>query len=185
MTRSLWLPFVIGLILLLIGIPIVSLLPRNPSLTEDIPAHEEEPLLPDNSEPGDRGKMRKGRSGFINNIKALRNQFSGRFNFQLLLSIFFVAAMASSNSPLFPQYISKRYDWTFANAGYLLSIKAAVNITLLALIVPSAVKVLSSHHDFESGRINKLGAQLMLAISVAGVLFIAVSPSVPYLVFCV
>jgi hypothetical protein len=190
MSYSLWLPFLIGLLLLTIGVPIAALLPGPVDTPKSalLDSGEQEPLLADGVQPVPGGKPANEKRTILaqtfRKARDLWSNISGRRNFQILLSIFFAAALASSNSPLFPQYISKRYDWTFANAGYLLSIKAAVNITLLALIVPSVVKLLSSRLSFESGRINKLGAQVMLVISVLGVLLIAVSPNVPYLIFC-
>lgn len=190
MSWSLWLPFLIGLLLLAAAIPLVSFLPAQPkSISPKERQNEDaEPLLADDTSnaenQGFESHQLVSRPGARGIVKQFWAQISGRANFQLLLGLFLVAALASSNSPLLPQYISKRYDWTFQNAGYLLSIKAVINITLLAVIVPNVVKVMSRRYDFQAGQINQIGAQVMMVISIAGVIFIAISPSVPYLIFC-
>lgn len=188
MSKGLWLPFLIGLSLLAVAIPIVGILQLESHHMRKITVPEEEPLLHVNVEAGkDDTKQLHSASNVFNTMKdkskLLWKHISERRNFQILLSIFFIAAMASSSSPLFAQYISKRYHWTFANAGYLLSVKAAVNVLLIGLVIPITVKLLSSGFDFESGRINKLGAQVMLAVSVLGASLIAFSPTVSYLIF--
>ncbi|KIW05834.1 hypothetical protein, variant [Verruconis gallopava] len=188
MSRSLRLPFVLGLVLLIVAIPLITLLPKDSNNVGDDVDSEIEPLLDNggNEEELPKGNQRshtRAIHDIRSKVETVWKQVSGRKNFQLLLGVFFVAALASSNSPLFPQYISKRYDWTFASAGYLLSIKAAVNVTLLALIVPTVVQILSKRLEFTSGRINRLGAEIMLAISIAGAVFIALSPGVPCLIF--
>jgi hypothetical protein len=43
----------------------------------------------------------------------------GRHNFQILLCSFFLTALASSDTKLLVQYISKRYEWTFAQVGVI------------------------------------------------------------------
>jgi hypothetical protein len=75
------------------------------------------------------------------------------------------------------QYISKRYSWTFARAGLMLSAKALVNFTLLTLIVPRIIRSsLSSKavHGSEI-RLNYLGAQASIVVSVIGVLCVALA----------
>jgi hypothetical protein len=182
MTRNLLLPFVIGVILLVIGALTTLIVPvvARKSGFDDDNASETRPLLNGQPLPIDRTPT----SSLGEHIRKIRLQVTGRHNFQVSLSIFCLAAMASSNSPLFPQYISKRYDWTFANAGYLLSIKAAVNITLLALVIPSTVKLLATRSHLSPDRINRMGAIVMLMISVVGVLMIGFALTVPILVLC-
>lgn len=186
MSYGLWLPFVIGLLLLAAGILATALLPANDGRADNH-ASENEPLLGEASDAERSSKHDLAASKMIDGarskLQALWKQVSGRRNFQLLLGVFFAASFASSNSALLPQYISKRYNWTFAHSGYLLSVKALVNITLLALIVPSVVHLLATRFDFESGRISKLGAQVMFSISVIGVVLVALAPNVPYLIF--
>ena len=160
-----------------------TLLPNHSS--KDAADHaEHEPLLVETFDDSERKAKTSSLLGEAHaKLLQLAGHIAGRRNFKILIGIFFVASFASSNSALLPQYISKRYNWTFAHSGYLLSVKAIVNITLLTLVVPTVVHLMASRFDYESGRISKLGAQVMFSISVIGVLLVAVAPSVPYLIF--
>jgi hypothetical protein len=44
----------------------------------------------------------------------MKRLVTGRRKFQILLCSFFLTALASSDTKLLVQYISKRYEWTFA-----------------------------------------------------------------------
>ena len=186
MSCALWLPFVVGLSLLAIGALATTLLPT-PERHDRDHSPENESLLSGHADEDADGKQAFTKTDMLRSTKikfrALWSQISGRRNFQLLLGVFFAASFASANSALLPQYISKRYNWTFAHSGYLLSIKALVNITLLAVIVPFIVHLLGTRFGYESGHISKMGAQLMFSISVIGVLLVALAPNVPYLIF--
>lgn len=119
----------------------------------------------------------------------------GRRNFQVLLCSFFLTALASSDTKLLVQYISKRYEWTFAQvswtclkicprtlitidqAGFMLSAKAIVNFTLLAIVIPRIIRKSASTRATQDSevRLNYLGAEVSIVISVIGVLCVAVA----------
>ncbi|KAL1615132.1 hypothetical protein SLS54_009214 [Diplodia seriata] len=75
-------------------------------------------------------------------------------------------------------YTSKRYGWKFEHVGYLLSIKAAVNITLLALVIPMTMRTLLKRMPGKEVRLNYSGAQISLAVSILGALSIAAAGTV-------
>jgi MFS family permease len=131
MSSLLWLPLWIGMILLLLAIPLISTLPAPPSHRNlPIPAtDEEDALIP---RPGLDLKSTTARR-FRTILALLANPTR---NFLLLLSVFFLASLASSDTKLLPLYISKRYGWRFASVGYLLSVKAVFNFVFLSLVVP-------------------------------------------------
>jgi hypothetical protein len=131
MSSLLWLPLWIGMILLLLAIPLISTLPTPPSHRNlPIPAtDEEDALIP---RPGLDLKSTTARR-FRTILALLANPTR---NFLLLLSVFFIASLASSDTKLLPLYISKRYGWRFASVGYLLSVKAVFNFVFLSLVVP-------------------------------------------------
>jgi hypothetical protein len=110
-------------------------------------------------------------------VRKLLGLVVGRPNLQVLLISFFLTALASSDTKLLVQYISKRYGWTFAQAGYMLSAKAIVNFTLLAIFVPRMIKSSMSTkvvHGSEV-RLNYLGAIISILVSVVGVLCVALA----------
>lgn len=128
MSQSLWLPFWIGIALLLAAIPTIYLLPETKSHPSkyspepDPAAPEADPLLgqrpsspiryPNASEADKRPSDR-----IIQTVITLIRPIIGRRNFQLLLASFLLTALASSDTKLLVQYISKRYKWTFAQVN--------------------------------------------------------------------
>ncbi|RYP10375.1 hypothetical protein DL764_000709 [Monosporascus ibericus] len=88
-----------------------------------------------------------------------------------------------SDTKLLAQYISKRYHWTFASAGYLLSAKAVVNFLLLTLVIPKILQstqttgALRSQPEI-SDRVNVRYARICLTVSVFGALAIALAGTI-------
>lgn len=185
MTLLLWLPFWIGITLLVIAIPIISMLPDN-NAAKDHRDQQSQPLLSSPLLKAQDSEPTILRS-VIDRFRALRAVLASHpRNFSLLLACFLLASLASSDTKLLVQYISKRYEWTFAAAGYLLSGKAVVNFVLLTIIVPrvlrSAVAGGNASSPGASDRINFRFANLCFGVSVLGASAIAVSATIWLLV---
>ncbi|KAF1933838.1 uncharacterized protein M421DRAFT_414893 [Didymella exigua CBS 183.55] len=194
MSWNIWLPFCVNVGLLACAIPTIMLLPKmhKPTLVSSEAAiferslndniEEAGPLLGDSESSLSRyaNAFEKPRGFVQETLQAVRKLVSlirGRRNFQTLLYSFFLTALASSDTKLLVQYISKRYDWTFAQAGFMLSAKAIVNFTLLAIIVPRIIRKsmsATSIHGTEI-RLNFLGAEASILVSVIGVLCVALA----------
>ena len=194
MSANLWLPFWLNIFLLLCAIPTISLLPKTSEFSKyTISAHEamtnentEEsgPLIGSRNTSPDRyasAFQAPPSSTYYQSIKTTIEQLVhlvlGRRSFQILLLTLFSTALASSDTKLLVQYISKRYNWTFAQAGYLLSAKALVNLMLLAVVVPRIIRKSMSSRAVQGSdvRLNILGADVSIAVSVVGVLCIALA----------
>jgi hypothetical protein len=191
MSRNLWLPFWINIVLLACAIPTISLLPGTKdvqvgTITSAEPrsgsTEEAGPLLnerdPSPSRYSNAFEMHPGFfQSVIHAIHRIMRLMSGRRNFQVLLVSFFLTALASSDTKLLVQYISKRYGWTFAQAGYMLSAKAIVNFTLLAIVVPRVIKSTMTSTTVRGSevRLNYFGAEISILISVVGVLCVALA----------
>ena len=181
MSILLWLPFYIGIALLLAATLAISLLPSH----EPTP-----PASNDDSEPLLSSPLLKAQDH-----PPLLTSLSHRFattattltahprNFTLLLVSFLLTSLASSDTKLLVQYISKRYTWTFASAGYLLSCKAAVNFVLLTLVIPRLLRrrLRLTPHDNDDGTYLSY-AKLCIAISVGGAVAIALADTAVLLV---
>lgn len=187
MTVLLWLPFYIGIGLLAIAIPVISMLPDH-GASSSRRDEQAEPLL---SSPllKAQDSEHSALQSVVNRFRTLKTVLASHpRNFSLLLVCFLLASLASSDTKLLVQYISKRYHWTFASAGYLLSGKAVVNFTLLTVIVPRVLA--SAAHRSRAGddpaglpgRINMRFANLCFAASVLGALAIAFSATIWLLV---
>jgi hypothetical protein len=189
MTKNLWLPFWIGIVMLLVAMPVILSLRSRPSgLSSPGDLVESESLLRRASVDVKRSRLEDSQHGVIRasieTFSRLWGQVSERKNFRYLLAVFLLASLASSNTPILPQYISKRYGWTFAEAGYLLSVKAAVNIILLTLIVPNAIRALLWYSRLSGVAINISSAKASLFVSVLGAILVATSTSMAFLIFC-
>jgi hypothetical protein len=184
MSRNLWLPFWINIALLACAVPIISSLPvaQHTPIETIISTEEAGSLLDDHDESPTRYSNAFDTSpglfqAVIQAVRKLVRLVTGRRHFQILLVSFFLTALASSDTKLLVQYISKRYEWTFAQTGYMLSAKAIVNFTLLAIIVPRTIKSSMSAkavHGSEA-RLNYLGAEISILVSVVGVLCVALA----------
>lgn len=123
MSSNLWLPFWINIALLLCAIPVVGKLPSStrswalPS-SQDDSTNEAGPLLANHdAHPGTYvdafDSVPKMRQSILQAGREMVNSISCRRNFQILLFSFFLTALASSDTKLLVQYISKRYGWRF------------------------------------------------------------------------
>ncbi|KAL2194034.1 hypothetical protein P885DRAFT_71611 [Corynascus similis CBS 632.67] len=156
MSALLWLPLWIGIAILLLAIPVVSALPlpsrtrtSSPSTAdEEEQANPHTPFLsrrhstsPLRQRPATMATATTLRSLTATRLRALIGLLVNRTrSLGLLLSVFFLASLASSDTKLLPLYISNRYAWTFASVGYLLSAKALFNFFLLWVAVPRALR---------------------------------------------
>ncbi|KAK3320376.1 major facilitator superfamily domain-containing protein [Cercophora scortea] len=146
MQRLLWLPFWIGIVLLLLAVPVASTLPsmstaeshhhRQGGPSDD--SHDDmAPLLP--------LSPRKPSLSFAESVASRMRMvmiivISYPGNFTLLLCGFFLTSLASSDTKLLTQYISNRYKWKFTSVGYLLSGKAVFNFVLLYFVIPAVLR---------------------------------------------
>ncbi|KAF2109302.1 hypothetical protein BDV96DRAFT_244721 [Lophiotrema nucula] len=194
MSQSLWAPFWLNIALLILAIPTIRMLPvPNESLylAATVPATESTPSEAGPLLPGSLDDPNKYSNAFetppagayqiiLRAFRKLGRLVTGRRNFQILLISFFLTALASSDTKLLVQYISKRYEWTFAQAGYMLSIKASVNIVILAFVVPRIIQASISSRTVHGSevRLNYLGAEASILISIVGVLFIALAAKI-------
>ncbi|KAI0003523.1 MFS general substrate transporter [Xylariaceae sp. FL0662B] len=182
MTLNLLLPFWIGLCLLLLAFPIIALLAeptKHPRVSED---EQRQPLI---SSPNLKAQ-RTGNSLMTPIVERARTLHaivrSHPRNLVLLLISFFLTSLASSDTKLLAQYISKRYHWPFASAGYLLSGKAIVNFTLLTFVIPGILRSRRRPGQLQSQSLsdkdNVRYARICLFFSVLGAMAIAIAATV-------
>jgi hypothetical protein len=190
MTALLWFPFWIGICLLIFAIPVILMLPEHTPASRHQRRHggdQAQPLLSSPVLKAQRSDPSIWQS-VLDRSETLRTILATHpRNLTLLFISFFLTSLASSDTKLLAQYISKRYLWTFASAGYLLSGKAIVNFVLLTVIIPNLLRTRhsSAHADssaVSSGRANIRYANICLAISVVGALTIAIAAKIWMLV---
>lgn len=178
MTILLWLPFWIGTALLLIAVPVIRMLPDHTPVSR-YSDEQSRPLLssPLLKAQDANPSMLYSVKERVRKLRAVLGSHSR--NFSLMLFCFLLTSLASSDTKLLVQYISKRYHWTFASAGYLISGKAVVNFALLTLVVPRVLRSVTRSRAGESPRgpdqINILFANACFSVSILGALAISMA----------
>jgi hypothetical protein len=126
MSLNLWLPFYLGIGLLIGALPIIAFLPQ-PALhstsangpTKD--ATEETPLVNESVSQDESADSQLAHPSIIKRIllelKDISYLVIGRPNFQQLLITVLILGIASSNTGVLVLYISKRYGRTFAEVS--------------------------------------------------------------------
>ncbi|KAK4230346.1 major facilitator superfamily domain-containing protein [Podospora fimiseda] len=189
MTALLWLPFYIGITLLVASTWVIRTLPPDQALAvgpESAGSSDSsrQPLI---SSPVLKALDARHSpiQAITNRFRTMRNILTTRpHNFALLLLSMFLTSLASADTKLLVQYISKRYNWTFASAGYLLSGKAVVNFVLLTIIIPRLLAWRSSkrRQDEPQDAIYLTYTKVCIGISILGAMAIAMSDAIYLLV---
>ncbi|KAL3468899.1 major facilitator superfamily domain-containing protein [Aspergillus californicus] len=178
MSVNIWLPLHLGLTMLVGSLLIIAFLPqaqpdllRRPSSSaEDVT--EETPLLrelqpPDHrdvSQERETSRFRKAWSA----CRTITRLIFIRIDFTYLIVITLLLAVASSSTELLPLYLSKRYNKTFAQVGYLISIKASVNAFLLVVVIGVGLKAWLQKHPHTQVDVDFIALKTSLLISAFG-----------------
>lgn len=186
MSVVLWLPFWIGLGLLLAAVPVIRMLPDHTPASRSSD-EQAQPLL---SSPLLKAQDANDSLLYsvVERFQVLRQVVASHSrNFTLMLVCFLLTSLASSDTKLLVQYISKRYHWTFASAGYLISGKAVVNFTLLTFVIPRVLRFATKSPAGEDApssaeRINIRFAKACFSVSIVGALAIGFAATIWMLV---
>lgn len=101
------------------------------------------------------------------------------FSFVVQMSLFF------GKSTFFIQYFSKRFRWTLAKTGYLLSYRGIISVAVLVVILPGISKLLLSPNyrfRFSVAKKDLVLAQFSAVLSILGYFCIG-GPTVPIVFF--
>ncbi|KAF4637074.1 hypothetical protein G7Y89_g1021 [Cudoniella acicularis] len=96
----------------------------------------------------------------------------------LLLFTFLSMPFAKQSIDLSLRYISKRFSWKLREAGFLLSLRAFINIILLFAILPIFSKILMERLGFSSRGKDLFLSRLSILVLVIGAIMIAASPTI-------
>lgn len=100
-------------------------------------------------------------------------------NILISLLTFLFNAISVSSINLLLQYISVRYAWTIAQAGFLMSLRAGVNIILFILVLPLMTRwLLLGRYHFSSMRKDLWLARGSNILLPTGFIVLALSPNV-------
>lgn len=91
------------------------------------------------------------------------------------------APVGMATSTLFVQYVSKRFGWSMASVGYLLSVKTVVNILVIVVAIPGLSRLLTSGvlgRSLSARDKDRILARASAFALVAGFALVAAGPSV-------
>ena len=96
----------------------------------------------------------------------------------VLLLTFFVYKISRGAGAFFVQYVSKRYDWTIANANYLISVKAFFNVFLFTTMLPFAAWWLSEKRGIKGNKKEFFLAKISIMLLFFGTVGIGLAPNI-------
>ncbi|GES56880.1 MFS transporter [Aspergillus terreus] len=130
---------------------------------------------------------RFSKSSILHSLKAQSRTYLSPYAFiiknkriTLLLTAFLVYRLSRGSSWFLIQYISVRYDWSLAQANFLMSFKPALTIPLFLIVLPAISRYLlrtmpTNKKDLQLARVS-------IIFLAAGTLGIGLSPSIAALV---
>lgn len=154
MTVSSWVPYLLGVVLVALGIPIAYFLPET--------LHRHPGADPYNGEPF-RHTLRLQ---FGQLIRSTRFLWTG--NILLALSMFLATILSRQSTTLLLQYSSMRYDWPIARASLYLSLRGAITLFTFAVVMPAAHAGLSKILHVSSATKDRLMSQASGVLSILG-----------------
>ncbi|KAK0625822.1 major facilitator superfamily domain-containing protein [Immersiella caudata] len=139
-----WVPLLLTAAIALLGLGIIAFIPETlaPPKADDDEQDSEEPPVNTNGSISSTisNHIRSSLSRLAKSASMLKT-----WSLILILSTFMIQDIELvATSQFFVQYVSKRFDWSLAEAGYLLSIRGTINIILLLVILPGLSRLLVS-----------------------------------------
>ncbi|KAK3196983.1 hypothetical protein GRF29_1536g187778 [Pseudopithomyces chartarum] len=135
LSKDLWLPYWFSTPIILMGYPIILLMPETASAIKN--PHPSS-LTHDENSGSDSSDQATTSASLVTNIRTRVKESLGAFaiskEITLCLVVIFLNSFSSSSGNFFIQYVSNLLDWPIARTGYLLSIKAAVLLGLLLVL---------------------------------------------------
>lgn len=185
MAKSLWLPVLIGMGVLLLGTLLIFAIPETLYYHTSTTS---ETLLPDSAsdttvtstKPNDQSFFVAAKNKCFTSLKQTYDSTTVLHSFPILLLLctFILQPFTTNLVELCLRYISKRFSWRLYETGFLLTLRAAVNLLLLLAILPLLSHFLTARLHFTSKAKDLFLAQISAVLLAIGALMIAISPTV-------
>ncbi len=141
-----WLPTLLTFAVIPIGVSMIAFIPETLPLVKQRSHHHGE----SDDEPQPSGFLFHLSHTFIRIKDSLAMLKSP--SLLLVLASYLVRVPENlATSQFFAQYISKRFGWSLAGAGYLLTIRGLVTMAVLLVILPWLSKLLMAGHQHDPG----------------------------------
>jgi hypothetical protein len=164
---SAWLAIIAGYVVMASGLIILTFIPE--TLAKREPASEDDPQPDDTIQH----KLRQSFKQVKTEIRATWDIMKHPSLFLILLIFTTMGPQSLAASQFLVQYISKRFHWSIADAGFLLSLQGIINIALFFVILPAFSTSLQSVFGLSAGGKDKLLAFLSSMFIFLGSLLLA------------
>ncbi|RDW63435.1 hypothetical protein BP6252_10980 [Coleophoma cylindrospora] len=183
MERNVWIPIMLGILIMIISTLGIFVLPETLNfktlgrIPEDLETTHS--TTKDNSESTLLSRIKTEGSQLVT---AVRLYIWGNTNVALLMLTLIFTSLGNYARELLLQYSTKKFNWTWAQAGYLLSLRAICSLVLLSVIVPVAGQILISKYSLTAKAKDFWIARTSILMGVFGAFIIAFSASSPFLI---
>jgi MFS family permease len=185
MMKSPWIPILIGAGILVCGTFLITLIPE----TTHLRAHgtESEAVTPDSvSERSIKLDDSTFLAAAMSHLQDIWRRLVGSlfvlrsFPVIILLMTFVVNPFGAQSVSLCIRYVSVRFLWSLSQAGYLLSIRALINIFVMLGLIPGLSHYLTRKLGLSSKDKDLLLSKFSVIFLVFGAFLIAASPTVGF-----
>ncbi|RDW94397.1 hypothetical protein BP5796_00160 [Coleophoma crateriformis] len=115
-------------------------------------------------------------------VAAVFGYIWGDTKIALLMLTILLTSLGRYAGELKLQYATKKFHWTWAQAGYLISVKAVCSLILLVVLLPSASHILTNKYSFTVKAKDLWLARVSSILALLGAFLIAFSPRSPMMV---
>ncbi|MCJ1435788.1 hypothetical protein MMC27_005163 [Xylographa pallens] len=184
MGYNVWLPWVLGVVLIFIAVPLTLLLPNRkdePDLQDNLNDDREIMIREDsNTAAVHKGIAMKERVfAALQNLKITRSLLAANVQVLLLLIMAGLSNLGNESFALLLLiYVPERYHWTFAKAGYLWSLSAGVQLVLLSILLPFLSHLLLKHLHISSHDKDRALMLFSCAVMTTGALCLGLAPEI-------
>jgi hypothetical protein len=192
MATSPWLAYIIPIILVTVGLPVLLLgVPETidiQSSKTDVPSnlgdennHREIAPLDEPPDSELESNLSPERSPQSTKLEAIFKDYRFLKNpsILMLLSTFCLYWVGRSQMDLLVQYIFTRYDRSLSSAGFIISMNAAISLILLLVILPFIGKYLQNTWRFSSAVVDLWVLKGSIIILTIGCISIGIAPILP------
>ncbi|EKD13342.1 uncharacterized protein L3040_002797 [Drepanopeziza brunnea f. sp. 'multigermtubi'] len=173
-TSSPWVPLLMALALLPVGTSLIFFIPETLKAKADA----------DEDVPEGQSSLSGLKTHLKNTVAQLLESFTMlRSRSLAIIIVTFVASypLVIGKTQFFLQYFSKRFGWSLAQTGYLLSIRGLVSVFVLLVALPGLSKLLLSPRlpfRFPAAKKDLVLVQSSAALAMAGMLLLG-TPATP------
>lgn len=188
MQWSPWLPLISGICVVILGASFTTFIPETMHLQKHIKPvpHTISPTISsadDSLSATFKRRFEAALAGLKHSTSLVRST-----PVLLLLFTFLVHYMIQTIDDISLQYISKRFSWPLYRTGFVLSLRAAVNVLLLLIILPgishlltsppsTLTRILNMHSHTGPGK-DLLLARISAVLLVVGAFIMALGPTI-------